>query len=264
MSDSADATGRFSDRADLYGRYRPSYPPEMVAFLLREAGLRSVFGAQARTAHAVADLGSGTGILSEPFLQSGLTVYGVEPNADMRAVAEAKLQTYDAFRSVDGRAEATGLDSSSVDLAVAGQAFHWFNPQETRDELRRILKPGGRCALIWNQRATNTTPFLRDYEKFLRAWGTDYDAVSTTYENPEAIAVVLGTAYARRIFENSQTLDRDGLRGRILSSSYIPAPNHPRADAMLEAASALFHAHQEKGAVQIHYDTQVYLGQVSN
>ena len=264
MSDSIDAIGRFSDRADLYGQYRPEYPAEMFAFLLRETGLRVVLGEQARSAHAVADLGSGTGILSEPFLQNGLTVYGVEPNANMRAVAEAKLQTYDAFRSVDGRAEATGLESSSVDLAVAGQAFHWFNPQETRDELRRILKPGRMCALIWNERATDTTPFLREYEKFLRAWGTDYHAVSTTYEDPEAIAVLLGTAYARRTFENSQTLDQDALRGRILSASYIPAPRHPRADAMLEAVSALFNTHQEKGAVQIHYNTQVYLGQVSS
>lgn len=255
MSDSADATGRFSDRAELYGKYRPQYPAEMFAFLLGEAGLEH--------AHAIADLGSGTGILSEPFLQNGLTVYGVEPNAGMRAVAEAKLQSYDGFRSVDGRAESTGLESSAVDLVVAGQAFHWFNPEETRDELRRILRPGGMCALIWNERATDTTPFLRDYEKFLRSWGTDYAAVSATYENPEAIAVVLGTAYARRTFENSQTLDQDGLRGRILSSSYIPAQDPTRADAMLEALRALFDAHQERGAVQIRYHTNVYLGQVS-
>lgn len=256
MSHSADATGRFSDCAELYGQYRPEYPVEMFAFLLGEAGLQKDC--------TVADLGSGTGILSKPFLQNGLTVYGVEPNADMRAVAETKLQTYDGFRSVDGTAEATGLEESTVDLVVAGQAFHWFNAEHTRDEVRRILRPTGMCALIWNERVTDTTSFLIEYEEFLRAWGTDYDTVRTSYENLEAIATVLGSEYSLTTFENSQTLKLDGLRGRVLSSSYMPAEDHPRADAMLEALSVLFHAHQKRGAVQIHYNTNLYLGGVSS
>ncbi len=254
MSESVDATGRFSDRAELYGKYRPNYPPEMFAFLFSVAGLHN--------ARVVADLGSGTGILSEPFLQNGLTVYGVEPNADMRAVAEAKLQIYDGFRSVDGRAEATGLESSTVDLVAAGQAFHWFNAEETREELHRILRPGGLCALIWNERAMDTTPFLRAYEEFLRTWGTDYDAVRTTYENPEAIGAVLGPKYSRSVFANRQVLHREGLRGRVRSSSYVPADDDPRSAQMLEALDALFETHQENGKVQIDYNTNLYLGNV--
>ena len=254
MTDTSDATKRFTKRAEFYARHRPSYPEEMFVFLRTEVRLEST--------HVIADLGSGTGILSEPFLRRGHTVYGVEPNGEMRAAAETALESRDRFQSVNGTAEATGLETSSIDLAVAGQAFHWFDPAKTHSELRRILKPSGRCALIWNDRLTDTSPFQIDYEQFLSTWGTDYDTVRATYENLDAIATVLGAGYTRTVFSNRQVLNREGLRGRVLSSSYIPQAADPRSDKMLEALDALFAEHQENGLVQIDYNTKLYLGSV--
>ncbi len=252
MTDKNGAARRFTDRAQFYARHRPSYPEEMFAFLRTEVRLDA--------SRAIADLGSGTGILSLHFLQHGHTVYGVEPNDDMRAAAETALDSYERFRSVNGTAEATGLETSSIDLAVAGQAFHWFDPAKTHAELRRILKPSGRCALIWNERLTDTNPFLIGYEKFLSTWATDYDAVSMTYENPDAIRTVLGAEHSRTVFPNRQLLDRKGLRGRVLSSSYIPPSDDPRSEEMLRALDALFETHQQNGVVQIDYNTNLYLG----
>lgn len=256
MTDPFDATSRFGDRAKLYAAYRPAYPEETIAFLVESLSIKP--------GDVVADLGSGTGILSEPFLKRGLSVYGIEPNPDMRAMAETWLQNRERFYSVEGSAEATTLESASVDLAVAGQAFHWFDPHRTRGELRRIVKKGGACALIWNQRLTDSTPFLKDYDLFLRIWGTDYDRVQATYENLEAIQSVLGPGYGERTFKNFQSLDRDGLRGRLLSSSYVPALNDPRSEDMLRALDELFDRHRQEGHVRIEYDTNLYYARVLN
>src|ERR1035438_3538154 len=136
---SSDPTQRFSSRVEDYICYRPSYPADAIAFLERECGLTS----QSR----VADIGSGTGLLSEPFLRFGCEVDGVEPNAEMRAAGQRLLAGWPRFHSIAGRAEATTLPNGSADLVSAGQAFHWFDSDAARTEFRRILKPGGGGAL---------------------------------------------------------------------------------------------------------------------
>jgi SAM-dependent methyltransferase len=134
-------------------------PPEVLPFLEGECGLTDRW--------VVADIGSGTGILSELFLGNGNRVFGVEPNAEMRRAAERLLGGDARFTSVAGSAEATTLAEGSVDLVAAGQAFHWFDPEAARAEFLRVLKPGGWVALAWNARRRSGTPFLEDYERLL-------------------------------------------------------------------------------------------------
>src|SRR5258707_10267218 len=127
----ADAKQRFSNRAADYVRYRPGYPSEALDVLGKECGLHP--------GHVIADIGSGTGFLSELFLKSGNRVYGVEPNEAMRQAGEEYLAAYDGFSSINGSAEATTLDDASIDFVTAGQAFHWFQKDAARKEFRRIL-----------------------------------------------------------------------------------------------------------------------------
>ncbi len=75
-----------------------------------------------------------------------------------------------------GAAEATTLADKSSDLVVCGQAFHWFDLGRSKNEFRRILRPPGWVALIWNERKTHTTPFLAAYEQLLKTYATDYRA----------------------------------------------------------------------------------------
>ena len=254
-ADRFDPTGRFSERVDHYIRYRPSYPAELMDCFRTELGLTPD--------HVVADIGSGTGILSELFLERGNTVYGVEPNRDMRRAAEASFADRDRFHSVDGRAEATGLPDHAVDFVVAGQAFHWFDPERTRAEFLRIAKPGSGCALVWNHRKTDATALLQGYEAFLLEWGTDYAEVSGQYERSEAFDILFGNVpYQSRAFSNAQTFDFDGLRGRLMSSSYVPTSDSPKFAAMLEGLEKLFAAHEENGKVRFEYDTRVYFGKL--
>ena len=250
-----DPTERFGDRVADYVRYRPTYPPELLELLTREFGLDP--------AHAVADVGSGTGILSRQFLEHGNAVHGVEPNAAMRQAAEEFLRDYGGFSSVDGRAEATTLDASSVDVIVAGQAFHWFSIGETSAEFRRILSPGGWVVLAWNSRRTSGTAFLEALEEFLEAWGTDYASVRGRYDVAHSLDLLFGTdGYANTTLSNAQQLDFAGLRGRVASSSYMPGKADPRSADLVEALRELFVAHARGGEIRIDYDTEVYFGQL--
>lgn len=250
-----DPTQRFTDRVDDYARYRPGYPDAVATTLIGAAGLRR--GAR------VVDVGSGTGISSELFLRHGLEVVGVEPNAAMRAASDRLRERYPSFHAVDGTAERTGLGTASVDAVVAGQAFHWFEPDTTRREFARVLRPGGVVALIWNTRLVDETPFLREYEALLLEFGTDYTQIDHRRVGPEQIRAFLGCEPSYRTFPNRQELDRDGVRGRLLSSSYVPGPDQPGREAMLRALEALFDRHNRAGRVAFEYRTELFFGPIS-
>jgi len=265
-----DSTRRFSDRVENYVRYRPSYPDEVIDTLVNEAGLSQQT--------VIADIGSGTGISAELFLKLGCTVNGVEPNAAMRLAAEKQLcERYRAadgssrFQCSDGKAEATTLPDDSVDVVIAAQAFHWFNVDQARQEFRRILKPRGLVALLWNSRRTDTTPFLMAYESLLLKYGTDYQQVNHRNIDPEVLQrffagpdarVVQGDSmgYTARTFPYVQVFDFPGVRGRLLSSSYVPPADDPRYMPMLTDLQQAFDQHQQGGSVQFEYDTELYFG----
>ncbi len=249
---SSDSTTRFSNRVADYVRYRPGYPRGILSILETESGLSAD--------SSVADVGSGTGISAELFLSHGNTVYAVEPNADMRAAAEAALAKYPRFHSVVGTAEATTLADQSVDYVVAAQAFHWFDAENTRREFARILHPGGWVVLIWNTRRVDTTPFLRDYELLLQEFATDYQQVDHRNIDQEKLQRFYGGSFQRRVLENEQIFDLAGLQGRLCSSSYAPAAGHSRYEPMIAALEKIFRDHQQNGQVRFEYDTELYFG----
>lgn len=254
MSSLSDPTGRFTARADDYAKWRPEYPRDVVDFWRAQFGWRP--------GDTVADLGSGTGIMSGMLLDSGLRVMAIEPNADMRAAAEHLYSGRKPFVSIAGSAENTMLPDRSVDGAVAAQAFHWFDPETTRAELLRVLRPPGKVGVVWNVRQTESTEFLRQYELFLHEWGTDYAAVQARQAHPEEF---LGALFERRgvasaTFDNEQRFGYEGLEGRLLSCSYIPKPGGRTFGSMLESLRRLFEAHAEHGEVAFRYDVRVYAG----
>lgn len=250
------ASERFGNRADAYTRGRPTYPAALVAHLEAEGLLRS--GA------TVVDLGVGTGLSAEPFLQAGYPVIGVEPNAAMRAAGDEHLQGFLDYRSVAGTAEQTGLPQASADLVVAGQAFHWFDPERAAAEARRILQPGGAAALIWNDRSATGSPFLEGYESLLRTHGIDYEKVTHRHVDEDAITRFFVPAASRVVwFDNPRLLDRDALASLINSASYMPAAGDPRHAPMMAALDALFEANAEHGCVRMLYRTRMHYARVN-
>ena len=240
-----------------YARYRPGYPSEVLDLLRERCGLTEE--------SEIADVGSGTGALARLFLENGNRVFGVEPNPEMRLAGERLLRRYGRFTSVAARAEDTTLPDGSVDLVTAGQAFHWFDPGPTRREFARILKPSGSVALIWNTRRKEGEPFLAGYEQLLRSHATDYGEVHHgrrgSRENIRDF--FLPDAVEEATFENRQVFDLEGLRGRLLSSSYVPDVREPGHLDVMEAAGRLFKEHQAAGSVVLKYDIQVFFGLLS-
>ncbi len=243
-----DPTGRFSNRAGNYAKYRPSYPPQLIAFLEERLGLRK--GRQ------IADIGSGTGIFTELLLLKGCSVTGVEPNEAMRRPAEERLAAYERFYSLDGRAEQTGLADGSIDLITVAQAFHWMEPAAAKKEFRRILKPGGHIAVCWNIRLSNT-PFLRGYEELVLAVSTGYDAANRIDETALR-ELFLPQPMEWQVFPNIRLMNFAELRGLALSSSYMPAEGDPRYEEMERGLEELFAIHHENGLVRMEYETRLY------
>jgi ubiquinone/menaquinone biosynthesis C-methylase UbiE len=250
-----DAKHRFSDRVADYVRYRSGYPPAVLDLLHSECGLRP--------GHVIADIGSGTGFLSELFLKNGNRVFGVEPNEAMRQAGEEYLASYHGFTSVNGSAEATTLDDASADFVSAAQAFHWFEPVAARREFVRILKPGGWVVVIWNERLVDTTPLMREYEALLRKFGNDYTQVTASYPWPGQMrAFFAGNLYSEHGLPNPEEFDFAGMSGRLRSSSYVPVEGHPRFAPMIAELDRIFRAHEQNGRVRMDYVTRLYFGQL--
>jgi SAM-dependent methyltransferase len=249
-----DPTGRFSSRVDDYSRYRPSYPPEIVPLIERECGLKS--------SSTVADIGSGTGLLSKLFLDFGCRVIGIEPNREMRDAGAQFLAQYPEFAGKDARAEHTGLEDASVDLVTAGQAFHWFDAAAARREFNRILRAPKWVALIWNEREV-TGGFLSGYEQLLRRYAPDYSRVDHRQIGADQISWFFGhRIWKLATFGNVQEFDLDGVLGRLRSSSYSPHPGDAAYEPMMAELTELFETHQQNKRVAFLYKTNMYYGRL--
>lgn len=244
-----DPKKRFSSRVENYIKYRPRYPKEIINFLTD----KKILSKQS----IIADVGSGTGILSELFLKNGNKVYGVEPNTEMRRAAEKILEIYPDFISISSSAENTSLMSNSIDLITVGQAFHWFDVDKTKKEFRDILKSDGYLVLIWNNRRKTGKGFSNQYEQFITNYGTDYEQVRKNEKNVNKFF-----QYNKETFYNYQELDFEGLKGRLLSTSYIPLEVNPTYEKMINELLKLFKKYEQDGKIRIEYDTEIYYGKL--
>ncbi len=251
---SLNSTERFSNRVADYVKYRPDYPSSLITYLIECCGLHSD--------QVIADIGSGTGLLTQLFLKHGNPVYGVEPNANMRAAAEEFLQMYPHFESVAGRAEATQLETNSVDWIIAGQAFHWFDQQSTRQEFNRILKSDGWVALIWNSRLMSD-PFQQAYEEFLLTHAPDYSVVMQRRPSAETLAEFFAPAKMETAtFAHQQVFNFEGLKGRLLSCSYAPTEDAKNYGEMMEELRSLFNQYSHQDQLLFRYTTYLYFSKL--
>src|SRR5450432_650828 len=242
----SNATKRFSDRVDNYVRYRPGYPIEILSLLRDRCG----FTPAAR----IADIGFGTGLFTRMLLENGNAVWGVEPNQEMREAGEKLLAAFQQFRSVAAPAEKTTLESQSVEFVAAAQAAHWFDREPARREFVRILRPGGWVVLLWNERLTEGTPFLVEYEQLLFEYGTDYSEVRHERTSDSIGEFFAPTPFELETFRTQQIFDYPALEGRAFSSSYLPALDDPKADPLRRSLRSLFERHQAGGQVAFDYD----------
>jgi ubiquinone/menaquinone biosynthesis C-methylase UbiE len=250
-----DGTQRFTSRVESYRRFRPRYPETIVHLLQRECALS--------TDDVVADVAAGTGLLAEIFLAAGHPVYAVEPNDAMREACAVLEAQYPKLRCVPGTAEQTGLPDGCASFVTVGQALHWLDHTRARAEFARILRPGGCCAVVYNHRRRGGDAFHDGYERILREFGLDYEAVQREHPGPEKIAAFFAPSEVKTAtVPNFQELTLEGLKGRILSSSYMPQPGQPRYEEMIEAIKALYAQCERNGTVRMEYETAVSWGRL--
>jgi SAM-dependent methyltransferase len=252
----AKPTERFTGRVESYRQFRPGYPASVLRLLERECGLTH--------GSSIVDVAAGTGLFTQLFLENGNTVTAVEPNQEMRAACRALEKDFPRLRVLDGTAEHTGLPDQCADLVTVAQAMHWFDLPRARTEFRRILRPEGWCVVAYNERRLSGDRFHDGYEAILRRFGIDYAAVQQRNLGSDALRAFFSPfPLHEQAFVNVQTLDRAGLVGRIVSSSYMPTPSHSLHREMLGAVERLFRENEKDGVVRLEYACVLRYGRLA-
>jgi ubiquinone/menaquinone biosynthesis C-methylase UbiE len=248
-------TDKFTGKADIYAKYRPSYPNEYIDYLLSANQLKE--------GQIVADIGSGTGIFSRQLLERGLTVMGVEPNDEMRTMAEQSLKLYPRFTSIKATAENTTLEDNSVDLVTVAQAFHWFDKKAFKIECQRILKQQANVALVWNSR-DSASPIIKENAEICQQTCPNFKGFSGGIEEtPEVYNHFFKDGkYELKKFQNDLLFDYEGFLGRNLSASYAPKENDEAYEKFVYLLTELFEKYSKNGQIVLPNITRSYLGNV--
>lgn len=247
----------FSGKFANYSKYRPGYPQGILKLMEEHIGLT--------TGTVVADIGSGTGIFSRLFIENGNTVYGVEPNDEMRHYSSVSFRAHRGFHSVNGTGENTGLKDNSIDLVVCAQAFHWIDPDSAKEEFRRILGDKGHVALIWNDKTLDENTFNSEYESICRRFKRfrpKYNSSGKSLIDHNVLINFFKGEYESLELENHQELTFEGVLGRYSSASYAIGPGATGYESLVTEMEEAFRKHQTGGLVRIQYITKIFLGTV--
>ena len=242
----------FNGAADFYSLYRPTYPTALIDIISNEAGLNPKW--------EVADIGSGTGILSSLFVDNGNLVKCVEPNDQMRQMSIKILSAKGKVEFIKGTGEYTNLPDSSVDLVICGQSFHWMDQGLAHREFTRILRGKKWVALVWNDRVNEPGTFTGEYESVVRRYSKAYHSTGSTVLSSKSISSFFNGSYKKFQFQNVQKLTLESVIGRYRSASYAIKENDPKYESMIGEFSDLFKKYERKGSVEMVYITKLYLG----
>jgi len=246
---------KFSGKANVYAKHRPNYPEEFLDYLVTDCGLHPGID--------VADIGSGTGILTRQLLTRKARVFAVEPNSDMRKVAEDELSACSEFVSVNALAEHTGLHDNSIDLITVAQAFHWFDPGQFQLECRRILRPDAKVALVWNSR-DEQSPIVIELGMVCRKFCPEYKGFSGGIQNSSEIfrQFFRDGAYECRVFQNDLATGKESFVGGTMSASYSLTKKDPEYQAFVDAIHLIFDKYSSEDRMVIPNMTHSYVGHV--
>jgi ubiquinone/menaquinone biosynthesis C-methylase UbiE len=249
-------TERFTGRAAIYDRYRQRYSSDTILKLLREwCGLQPNW--------LIADIGAGTGMLSEVFLANDNPVIAIEPNAEMRALSEQLLPTWPRLEFRDATAEATGLPDASIDMVAAGRAFHWFDVPRALAEFRRILKPDGWLVLVSLGRDKGDDPQSRDFEHLLTHHGIDDQYARAGFRVHENLDQHFVADHHHAEINGEQQLDWESFLGQVMSLSVVPQTGHPRAEAFHRLLRDYFDTHATNGILTAPTKCWIDVGRLS-
>lgn len=249
-----DPKSRFLKRAEDYVRYRPGYPDEVFNFLWPTCHL----GPHPK----IADLGSGTGQVTRGLLDKGAEVFAVEPNSDMREVAERQFSSHPCFRSLPKTAEMTGLDARSLDLVTIGSALHWFEPEHARHEIQRILKPDGWFCVLGTPVDEKKGDVEREIRTLLRSLAINDEHIRNRVDDMKAFVKNFFAPATIESYEfaHDVSFDFEALLGFFRSHSTMPLPGDEGYVELVTKVQRLFDIFQVNGVVAAAFRATIGLG----
>lgn len=251
-----ETTEKFTGKAEIYAKYRPSYPSEYIKYLLGSTGVSDQ--------SIIADIGAGTGIFTGKLLDEDMSVLAVEPNEDMRNVGTTYLSKYPKCTVVNGTAENTTIMDKSVDLITVAQAFHWFDKKVFKKECQRILKSDdNKVALVWNFRNTESV-VVKELDKICRELCPQYTGFNGGIMNDTEVfnCFFRDGSYEYKVFNNDIIDNLDGFIGRALTSSYAPKQGDAYYDEFIKRLNDLFEAYSIDGLITLSIEARSYIGRV--
>ena len=251
--ESQGGTGQiFSSKVSDYVASRPDYPAALFAALRAECDLLP--GA------VVADIGAGTGLLTQGLLAQGYAVTAIEPSDTMRAAADQALGHFAGYRSASGTAEQIPLPDSCADLITAAQAFLWFDIEAARTEFLRVLKPAGHVALIWNDRVPTDSLHIALDDIFARYGGAKRGAMLAHDERSEVPAFFGANTPLELTWPHEHRLSEAALLSLVFSRSYMQTRDSEPGRQASQQVSTLFHSLAIGGHIAVRYNTVAIIG----
>lgn len=246
---------RFNGKGNNYSKYRPSYPKEYIDYLIKESNLNEN--------SKIFDIGAGTGILTEILVKRGLKVTAVEPNLDMAIFIEDLTKKYSNLKFINSLAEDINYNKKDVDLITVAQAFHWFDVAKFKNQCKKILKDGGKVALLWNIRDENDKiikesfdickRLCQSFQGFSGGVGDNIDNIKAFFKDEK---------YSYTEFENNLEYNLEMFIGRNISASYAPNEEDKNYKIFIKELTDLFNKYKRDEKVIIKNKVKSYIGNV--
>lgn len=249
-----DSTKFYFGKQEDYSKYRPSYPKELFEFLVKDYNLKN---------KDIVELGAGTGKFSKIASVYCNKIYYVEPNIDM--INKGKEYCNDCYNItfVNSSAENTKLPSYIADIIFAVQSFHWFDKFTVKEEVKRILKPNGYFAIIWNDWEDENNEFSKKYFKYVSEWNTKLTGRKYQHKNVDDRKNFFKDGmYASHIFIHSKQYNLEMLVGLSKSLSYAPKEGDIYYGEFIKGIIEIFNDYQNNDYVRFDFHTEIYIGRI--
>lgn len=236
---------KFNDKSDFYNKYRPKYAKDVIDIIIDSMNNKN---------EIIADIACGTGIFTKQLYDRKCNVIGIEPNKEM---FEKACKNLDGVKLINATAEETTLENNSIDIITVAQALHWFNLDEFIKEARRILKTGGRVAVIYNS-IDDSKEIIIEYKDIYIRNCKDYNNHNRNYN--ELFDKLFDGNYILKVSQNNQKYTYDEFMGYTFSMSYSLKQDDENYDTFIKELTDLFNKYSKDGIIELPMNSKLAFG----